>query len=121
MIKNNLKLKVMKTKLLLIATMLIASITMGYAKDPNPTEVNLKKIINKEISYPKAAIEQNIEGEVTVEFKVTADGKIEVINCYTNQGVLYTHVMKSLENITITPDEQLTGKTFTIQFDFELI
>jgi TonB family protein len=93
---------------------------MSYAKDPSPSQVNLKKIINKEVSYPETAVNQKIEGEVTVEFKVTDDGKIEVINCYTDQGVFYTHMMKTLESIKLNPDDELTGKTFSMKFIFKL-
>lgn len=107
----------MKTRAITILTMLMFTFTLTFAKDP---QSSLSQVIKNKISFPSIALEKQIEGVVFAEFTVTADGKIEVVNCTSLQGELQTYVFQTLSEIIIVPDAELTGKIFLMRFDFKL-
>lgn len=107
----------MKTKVIAIVTMLMLTITFAQAKDPQTT---LRQTIIEQIKFPASIIHHRIEGVVFVEFKVTAEGKIEVINCNSLQGELQSYVYNTLSGIKIIPDVEFVGTTYLMRFDFNL-
>lgn len=108
----------MKTKIIAIAALIMLTITLAKAKDPQST---LRQTITEQIKFPSSAVDQKIEGVVFVEFTVSTDGKIEVINCNSLQGELQTYVYEVLSETKVTPDREIAGKTFLMRFDFKLI
>lgn len=108
----------MKTKILTIAAILMLAINISYAKSP---QSDLRQTITEKVKFPSNALEQKIEGTVYVEFKVTPEGKIEVLNCFSLQGELQTYIFQTISGISVSPDPELLGITFVMRFDFNLI
>jgi len=107
----------MKTKIIAIVALVVLTITFTQAKDP---QTSLRQTITEQIKFPASAVEQKIEGTVFVEFKVTTDGKIEVVNCNSLQGELQTYIFQQLSTITVIADPEIIGKTYLMRFDFNL-
>jgi hypothetical protein len=107
----------MKTKVISILAILVLTITAGYAKSP---QSELKQAVSNSITFPSVAIDKQIEGIVFVEFTVTEDGKIKVLNCNSTEGELQTYVFQRLSEITVVPQIETVGKSFLIRIDFEL-
>lgn len=115
----------MKTKLISIVAMLMLTLTFSYAENPSngyaKSPTDLQQTINNQISFPESAIENLIEGAVFVEFTVKADGSIEVLNCFSEQGELQCYVFSTLSAMKVTPTPEVVGQTFTMRFDFKLV
>jgi|GEM_PF-1704332 len=115
----------MKTKLISIVAMLMLTLTFSYAENPSngyaKSPTDLQQTINSQISFPESAIENLIEGAVFVEFTVKADGSIEVLNCFSEQGELQCYVFATLSAMKITPEAEVVGQTFSMRIDFKLV
>lgn len=109
----------MKTKVVAILMMILLIFIINPTRAASP-EAILRQTINSKIHFPPSASEIQVEGTVFVEFKVNEDGKIEVLNCRSWQWQLQTYVFQTLSNMTVTPDPGLTGKVYTMRFDFKL-
>jgi len=107
----------MKTKILAILSVLMLTITLSYAKDPQSI---LQQSIKDQVKYQTTAAEKLLEGAVFVEFSVTADGKLNVINCTSIVGELQSYVFKTISAMTVFADPAVVGKTFLMRFDFKL-
>jgi hypothetical protein len=107
----------MKTKLMMMIAVMMFTFSSLFATNDVSS---LMKTINSKISFPAMAIERHIEGTVFVEFTVTAKGEIEVLNCNSLEWELQTYVFQTLSGISIKPNPELTGKVFTMRFDFNL-
>jgi hypothetical protein len=110
--------KAMKTKVLSVLAILMLTITLSYAKDP---QANLQQSIRNEIQFPAAAIDKQLEGAVFVEFTIIADGKIEILNCNSLVGELQSYVFETLSGMTVETNPELIGKTYLMRFDFKLV
>ena len=107
----------MKTKILAVIIGLMLTITLSYAKDPQSI---LQQAISNEIKFPAAASDKNLQGAVFVEFTVTADGKINVLNCNSLVGELQTYVYKKVSGMTVQFTPEMVGQTYLMRFDFNL-
>jgi hypothetical protein len=107
----------MKIKVVSILTVLMLTITLSFAKDP---QSNLQQSIRNEIQFPASAIDKQLEGVVFVEFTITADGKINVLNCNSLVGELQSYVFETMSTLTVGTNPELIGKTFLMRLDFKL-
>jgi TonB family protein len=108
----------MKTKILSVIAVLMLTITFSYAKDAQST---LQQTIRNEVQYPASALAGHLEGAVFVEFTVTPEGKIEVLNCNSLVGELQSYVFETISEMTVVANPELIGKTFQIRIDFKLV
>ena len=58
---------------------------------------NLKKRINKNKSYPKVARRRGIQGEINVEFTISANGNIADIKILEGRKLFHKSVKKAIE------------------------
>jgi hypothetical protein len=107
----------MKTKIFSVLAILMLTVTISFAKDP---QSYLQQSIKSQIDFPSFAADKNIEGAVFVEFTVTADKKIEVLNCTSLVGELQSYVYKKVSGMSVEVTPELMGKTFLMRFDFQL-
>jgi hypothetical protein len=108
---------VMKTKILSVMFILMATVLTGYAESPQSA---LQKTISSNVKFPPAAIEKQIEGTVYAEFMVKENGKVEVLNCFSLQGELQSYIYDLLSSTTVSPHPDIRGKTFSMEFEFQL-
>jgi outer membrane biosynthesis protein TonB len=94
--------------------------TKGSADLAKSPQSILKQAVSSSIEFPAAAIEKQIEGAVFVEFTVTDEGKIVVLNCNSSEGELQTYVFQKLSETTVEPQIETVGQTFLMRIDFEL-
>jgi hypothetical protein len=96
-----------------------------YAKDRSKNEkskeVNVKKTISHEISYPAFASEQNIEGDVYVSFNIDQDGKVNILRTNSAIPELKDYVEGKLRKKEFETNNNEVGKTYIMKFTFKLL
>ena len=104
----------MKTKVLSILAVLMCSVTLIYAKDPQST---LQQAISKEIQLPSSTYYNQSEEAVFIEFAITDDGKIEIIKT-SLVGELQSYVYEKVSAMKVETTPDMIGKTYMMRFDF---
>lgn len=113
----------MKTTKFLLVLILVAIISGElYAKD-NKTEnqQSVNSLIKKEIGYPALAIENQIEGTVVVQYRVSEDGKIIIERINYENVILGDYVKERLSKIELDKSVFKSANSQVIKFDFKLI
>lgn len=83
----------------------------------------LKRIINKNKSYPKKAIKRDIQGVVKVSFIINSNGNVKDIQIISGKRVFKKSVIKAIKNsfpIEVDSLLFLFPKKFTIKLSFIL-
>ena len=105
-------------KKMIVCLVLTAAFITGYST--NSSAVTLNEKIQKEITYPEFAKENNEQGFVLVSFTVDNEGKIVVKQVNSDNPVLRSYVVKKIEELTVECDDE-TCKDYTMKFEFRLI
>jgi len=115
----------MKTNILLTA-LIVFSFTIGNlsAKEPmmasKAISSSVAELINKEISYPNFAIEENFEGDVLLKLVIEEDGTFDVTAANSINTKVKNHVVESVENIDSDKFERYAGQTIHVKLNFDL-
>jgi hypothetical protein len=108
----------MKTRLFLLAIACLIGLNFAFASEP---EVAVKNFITKQIKYPDFAVKSLNEGKVYVTFTIDEAGKVTVKESNSLNEDLRKYVVDKLNETTVTPNKEYTGKIYSMKFTFELI
>ncbi len=111
--------------LLMLAVMLTFTATNANppadplrARVPSAQERELKKQINRYVTYPLMEHKREMDGEVRVSFVINAAGKVEVISSTSDNPDLCAYVLRKLERIDVGDNPSGTWKTEHMRFVF---
>ncbi len=98
----NQKHHIMKAKILSIILFCLISIN-AFADDGKKTvsKADVKQAVKEQIIYPQFALENEIEGEVSVSFIVSKEGKLIVKKINSTNIELNNLIAKKLKNIQL--------------------
>ena len=85
---------------------------------PSQQERELKKQINRLVTYPLLERKRTMDGEVDVSFVINAAGKVEVITAASDNAELRAYVLRKLEKVDIGNNPSGTWKTEHMRFVF---
>jgi len=85
---------------------------------PSPQERELKKQLNRYVTYPLMERKREMDGEVRVSFVINAAGKVEVISAVSQDPELRAYVLRKLERVDIGENPSGTWKTEHMRFVF---
>jgi hypothetical protein len=88
------------------------------ANVPSAQERELKKQLNKYVTYPLMERQREMDGEVRVSFVINAAGKVEVISAVSDDPELRAYVLRKLEKVDIGDNPSGTWKTEHMRFVF---
>lgn len=88
------------------------------ANVPTSQERELKKQINRYVTYPLMERKQDMDGEVRVSFVINTAGRVEVISATSENTELRAYVLRKLERIDIGDNPSGTWKTEHMRFVF---
>lgn len=113
----------MKTKILAIVCVALFGIFSAKATSvDDPVRKDLRKIVERTVTYPTLAVEPGTQGTVIVDINVTEEGTLEIGNVSASDEKLKNYVVKRLK--TIDP-KKLRGveanKHETYKFLFKVI
>jgi hypothetical protein len=111
---------ILRSITVVVILFLAANISFAGIHDPKATS-ELKKVMQKEVPYPKFAQENLQTGFAVISFDVDSKGKIllKAINASTPEFKDY--VEEKLKDITFEKPELFQGETQYYRFDFQLI
>ena len=113
----------MKTvKIISIAILIImVSGFVSFAKD-NKKEIQkseLKTVLEKAVTFPDFAIDQDQESTVLVQFTITEEGKVSIQNMNYLDVKLGDYVKECLQKVVIAKDDASVGKTHIFKINFK--
>jgi len=85
---------------------------------PSAQERELKKQLNRYVTYPLMEHKREMDGEVRVSFVINAVGKVEVISAVSQDPELRAYVLRKLERVDIGENPSGTWKTEHMRFVF---
>ena len=85
---------------------------------PSAQERELKKQLNRYVTYPLMERKREMDGEVRVSFVINAAGKVEVISAVSADPELRAYVLRKLERVDIGDNPSGTWKTEHMRFVF---
>lgn len=88
------------------------------ANVPSAQERELKKQLNKYVTYPLMERKREMDGEVRVSFVINTVGKVEVISAASDNADLRAYVLRKLEKIDVGDNPSGTWKTEHMRFVF---
>ena len=88
------------------------------ANVPSQQERELKKQLNKYVTYPLMERKCEMDGEVRVSFVINTAGKVEVISAVSENPELRAYVLHKLEKVDIGENPSGTWKTEHMRFVF---
>ncbi|NEN23769.1 hypothetical protein G3O08_09675 [Cryomorpha ignava] len=92
----------MKKLSTLILTVLIILLNFSAHAGSNPGS-EMQKLIRKEISYPKFAMKNQLQGVVMVQFEVSDMGYVQVKEMNASHDELGKYVRDQLEQLRLDP------------------
>jgi hypothetical protein len=113
-----------RTTLMLAVLFTMASATAAPPADPLRADVpsakerELKKQLNKYVTYPLMERKRDMDGEVRVSFVINAAGRIEVIEAASDNAELRAYVLRKLEQVDVGENPSGTWKTEHMRFVF---
>ncbi|HRH69379.1 MAG: hypothetical protein JNL43_13820 [Flavobacteriales bacterium] len=116
---------IISRSLLLLATVF----TFGYVRAAEPLRIggvtakrsalerSLDRALSNNLSYPLLA-KKDMTGEVYVSFVIDKEGKIEVLECSSENAELKAYVLRKLARIDIGENPEGSWKTTHMLFNF---
>lgn len=93
--------KVMKTLKAILILAAAVSLNTAAATEA-PKTFRSPEVIKKSIPYPDFAKQTRLQGFVAVEYAISSDGRITVLNLNTSDKKLGEYVRRKLENTVIS-------------------
>jgi hypothetical protein len=108
----------MKTKI--IALFVVAFLLVGTAVKADSYKKEVINKVKKEMVYPDIAIQDNLEGDVWVAFRVDDDGKFQVFQANSTDEDLKAIVVDKLESINPPEVGIAPNELYYMKFSFKL-
>jgi TonB family protein len=120
---NNYKpLKQIEMKTIKITLMTIGLFLMVSALSvASVSEKGFTEKIRTEVSYPRAAFDQNIEGMVLISFIVDEQGNIQIDGVNASHAELRDYVVNIIKNTQVSFADEAYGKRFNMKFVFHIL
>ncbi|MCX6232362.1 MAG: hypothetical protein NTZ33_12560 [Bacteroidetes bacterium] len=113
----------MKTLKIISIAFVIIMVTgfISAAKDNDKTvqKSELKKVLQKEVSYPDFVVNDEKTSTVFVQFTVTEEGKIEIKAMNYLDVKLGDYVKECLQKVVVDKNDASVGKTHIYKFNFK--
>ncbi len=110
--------KIMKTKI--IALFVVAFLLVGTAVKADSYKKEVINKVKKEMVYPDIAIQDNIQGDVWVAFRVDDNGKFQVFQANSTDEDLKALVVEKLEKINPPAAGIAPNELYYMKFSFKL-
>ena len=111
----------MKTSIKFISCILLLTTLSITSLRAESNKANfLNKILQKVITYPEFAKEQNLEGVVLVSLNLNNDGSISINLTNESNANLKDYVISKLKKLKILPSNELVENTYLVKFEFKL-
>jgi hypothetical protein len=104
----------------LLTLVLVANRFAGPSQ-ASKNETNVYKQIKSQMPFPDFAKKEQINGKVSVEFKLNERGSIEILNMNYSHLKLKEYVIEQLSKMHLQMPEKDQGKTYRVAFTFNLI
>jgi TonB family protein len=117
----------MKTKSIsrFILALTVAGLLLAHPLMANtPVQECASRLVNKlqtQVKYPKFALKQAIEGEVSVVFSVNDEGSVIVKDIVASNSELGTYVRDAVANLNCEELKNAGDYDFRVKFHFKLI
>jgi hypothetical protein len=121
---DTMKTRIAKTALLLLATVF----TFGYTRAAEPVRIPtrntdaleraVEQALNKHVVFPLLEREHNMTGEVFVSFVVNKEGRLEVLESFSQNEPLREYVLGKLAKIDIGENPDGIWRTSRVRFVF---
>ncbi|MBK9077578.1 MAG: hypothetical protein IPL77_21880 [Flavobacteriales bacterium] len=119
-----MKTRIAKTALLLLATVF----TFGYTRAAEPVRIPtrntdaleraVEQALNKHVVFPLLERGHNMTGEVFVSFVVNKEGRLEVLESFSQNEPLREYVLGKLAKIDIGENPDGIWRTSRVRFVF---
>jgi hypothetical protein len=107
----------MKTIIAIISFITISSICSASTMNVKPP---FEQVLQKQITYPEFAKENNVEGFVLVSFSFDHNGKIQIKDANSNDESLKSYVISKLSGIQLFGESNDTEEHI-MKFEFKLL
>jgi outer membrane biosynthesis protein TonB len=113
-----------RTPLMLAALLTLSAVCAAPPADPlrieklSPMERELKKQIDRFVTYPLLENRRNMDGLVEVSFVINAEGKVNVISAEGSDPELRTYVLRKLSKVDVGDNPSGTWRTEHMRFVF---
>jgi hypothetical protein len=116
------KFILMKTKIKILLTIgmffMVSSCALASKPGKSP---DLKEKIRAEVTYPKTALDRNIEGIVLIGFSVNERGNIQIEGVNASNIELQDYVVKTIKNMVVSPTDNAYSKMYNMKFVFKIL
>jgi len=119
-----MRTRIAKTALLLLATVF----AFGYTRAAEPIRIPtrnadaleraVEQALNKHVVFPLMEREQNMTGEVFVSFVVNKEGRLEVLESFSQNEPLRQYVLGKLAKVDIGENPDGIWRTSRVRFVF---
>jgi hypothetical protein len=127
--RNNKTTNAMERTPFIITTLVAAMLSLGPINAAEPYRMSgprnevemeraLEKALNRHMCFPLLDRNRHMTGEVSVSFVVNAEGRIEVIECTSDNTPLKEYVLRKLSQIDIGDNKAGIWKTTHMRFVF---
>lgn len=110
--------------LLALATFVTMAATAAPGNDAPATRNNstlersLNRQLNKHLTFPITATDDELMGAVEVSFVINREGKVEVLSAQSDNGALRAYVLAKLNKVDIGDNPTGTWRTSHVRFVF---
>lgn len=102
----------------LVITMITPALASGNESEGAS---GLSKTISRQLSFPEAFVRPDFSAEVKVDFRINADGSVEVLNVHTTDLQLKDHVLKQFKAMHVTDAKIDTKQVYRIPVKYRVI
>ncbi|MCX6232363.1 MAG: hypothetical protein NTZ33_12565 [Bacteroidetes bacterium] len=110
-------LKIISIAILIIMVSGFVSFAKDNKKDIQKSE--LKTVLEKVVTFPDFAIDQDQESTVLVQFTITEEGKVEIKAMNYLDVKLGDYVKECLQKVVVAKDDTSVGKTHIFKINFK--
>lgn len=110
-------------KPIIIVLLSLFTATSGFSSTTTPNSGQLEQAVQKQLdktlSFPEAAAEQNLQGAVYVSFTVTPEGELIINDLESTSDVLGQYVETKLQTLDLSALQLEQAKAFHYRFTFK--
>jgi hypothetical protein len=120
--KNAMKTKMIGKAIIVMLMVVFSALSTSGANNPETTcAEKMWKKMSEQVKYPGFAVRDRLEGQVTIIYTVTEQGKILIKRVITDESRLAEYVRLTLSGLQCEEMIKVAGKDFKVQFHFRLI
>lgn len=90
----------------------------GSKKEKKAKKSSLTILIDSKINYPQFALEEDLQGAVSVEITVKEDGKLNIDQVMASHPEFQDYVIGQLSTIVVDSEDESIGEKIIYRFTF---